>query len=129
MPRGTPPNGERVTISVSMKSNNFTIHKRVLVLLDWPWYFELYVSADATKLYLKGSNTPSEDCLQVPIRVFTEEKYYSCKIYSKLYADKLKKILLWSADASYKLSGRYDTVSRMAVFDLQKAVRVEAMKV
>lgn len=114
----------RPVLCVDLKKNRIRVHKITLHLLGDPDYIQLLVNPSSGMIAIKG--TIPEDYLALKIRKEMLNDGNCYEIHSKELMKTLQKVRSdWKSNRSYRIYGRCNEESGIALFAMKDIVLVE----
>ncbi len=107
---------ERYNISFSYRSDKIRIYRQIITALENPRFIEFWINPEEKTLYLRGTNTRSLNCLEVPIKKSGEDFCYV--LHGRRFIKRVSDLAGWDLETSHKLHGALIMGEQLLKFNL-----------
>ena len=112
----------KYSISINYLADTVRVHKKSIDVLGTPRFIQFMINPDAKVLYMKGTNTRSLNCIDVPSAEFRKRNQYT--LHGRYFIKKLSELAGWSLEYPLVIYGDYDAEYNLIVFKLDEALIV-----
>ncbi len=106
----------KYSIAINYRVDKVRVHKQTIEALGSPRFIQFLINPDEKLLYIRGTNTHQQNCLEVPSKDYRKKNQYV--LHGRYFIKKLSELAGWSLDRPHTIQGEYNPDHNMIVFQL-----------